>query len=466
MRATQLIFLLALLITQVLCETYYLSATGSTEEGDGTETNPFSSFAKAFNATDGSSPLELYVFPGLYAGEDNTGVSYAGALTINWYQNNTAEEGDPTTVEIDCTSSQALACLSSGTSITINGLDESENPQIIFQDCGICVSINKTTEEKSASYFVDIEGVTFDEVTQYAVFADNIYQATISNSSFTDNDAAGLTLISLSNVDELIEILDNYFSSTNQNALFLFNVTKAEVYRNTFENAFIFAQGLNSASQVLITNNTFSSNANIVASTYVVTLNIGTFTVESTKFNTQGISALKSSMSPTTSILGSSFEMGDGIDGGAAYFENVDTVTVSENCYFYQNIASGFGGAIYLVNSSIHMDATNFTGNVAVNGAAIGCAGNETVSYDNTTVVFLGNSNLGPGTDLSYIQNTCNIQIQSFQTSLVVSTIDNSSDAWIWILVSIAIVFIVLIIIAVAVFVIYQRKRQSYTRMD
>ena len=419
MRATYL--LLAILFAQVFCDTVYLSANTGSDDGEGTEENPFQTFNKAFNSTDGTASLEIYLYPGVYGGVNNTGLTYAGALTINWYQNSTAVAGDASAAQIDCTSAVTTSgapCLASETSITISGLDDNGLPQISFSYCGVCLSLNKTAEDKDSDYVLDITGVSFTGVTQYAISATDIYSVSISNSTFSDTGGDGLSLVHLINVEDDILIENSQFNSLNKNSLFIVNTTLTELDNNSFTDAKIYIQGVDqSDSQVIVDTNVFVDSG----VTYTLTLTNGVFTIKNSKFNSQS-GALDVSFSDTTSIINTSFEAGAQVEGGAAKFENVTTVTISENSFFSGNAATTFGGAIYSANSTVHIDATNFTFNAAIDGAAVGCLNGTNIYYDNTTVIFSSNTNTDPkGTD---IQNTCVIHIQSFQSSLVVSSLN------------------------------------------
>ena len=468
MRAT--LFLFALLLSQVFCadSTYYVSPNGD-DTNNGSEDSPFQTIAKAYNATeDPSESVKIYFYPGTYGGVENTAFNFTGPLTINWVQNSSLAEGESDLVQFDCTAAASLPCFFSNTSITINGLDsDSGNMKVTFTDCSTCITVDNTlnSDDINDDYVISVNGVSFNEVSQSAILGFYLHTVDITDSYFSDGQAGGLTLIGLHNVDDQITIQSTNFTSLNKNVLTITNNTKTLVENCIFTNSFVSITGQDRKdSQAVLGPNTFVANQG--ATPYIIDLQTGVYTVKDSKVSAQQTGGINVFDSETTSIINSTFETGLAQNGGAGYFENVTALTISENCQFNSNSATFYGGAIYLVNSTVHLDATNFTDNSAVDGSAIGCTGNETiVYYDNTTVNFYASA--GPGPNSTFIQNTCQQVIQTLQSSLVVSSLDTGgSDAWIWVLVSIAILVVILIIVAAVGFVIYQRKRQSYTRMD
>ena len=407
------IFIFTLLLAQVFCATYYLSPDGSDEEGDGSEESPFKTVAKIFNSTqDPTEPLELYFYPGMYGGKYNVGFSFTNPLTLNYFPNNSLGEGQANIVQFDCTSAASVPCFSSTTSITMKGLDgDSVNVMLLMSDCSICLSVDNSANNNSISeyYFISVTGVSFEAISEEAIFGYSLCSVEITNSYFSNVLRSTLSLIGIFNVKDMITIQRTNFISINQNVLTITNTTQTIVENCSFTNSFISITGQDQTfSEIVLDSNAFIGNIGAVP--YVITLQTGIFTVRDSTISTMQIGCIQIVDSDFTSIINSTFQMGVALNGGAGYFANVATLTISGNSQFNSNAATFYGGGIYLANSTVHLADTQFSDNAAVDGSAIGCSGNgETVFYDNT-VLFTGSQGSGPSP--TYIQNTCK-QVQT-----------------------------------------------------
>ena len=410
------IFIFTLLLAQVFCATYYLSPDGSDEGGDGSQYSPFKTVAKVvvvFNSTqDPTEPLELYFYPGVYGGKDNVGFSFTVPLTFYYSPNNSLAAGQAFGVQFDCTSAASVPCFSSTTSITMKGLDgDSVNVMLLMSDCSICLSVDNSANNNSISeyYFISVTGVSFEAISEEAIFGYSLCSVEITNSYFSNVLRSTLSLIGIFNVKDMITIQRTNFISINQNVLTITNTTQTIVENCSFTNSFISITGQDQTfSEIVLDSNAFIGNIGAVP--YVITLQTGIFTVRDSTISTMQIGCIQIVDSDFTSIINSTFQMGVALNGGAGYFANVATLTISGNSQFNSNAATFYGGGIYLANSTVHLADTQFSDNAAVDGSAIGCSGNgETVFYDNT-VLFTGSQGSGPSP--TYIQNTCK-QVQT-----------------------------------------------------
>ena len=410
------VFIFTLLLAQVFCATYYLSPDGSDEGGDGSQYSPFKTVAKVvvvFNSTqDPTEPLELYFYPGVYGGKDNVGFSFTVPLTFYYSPNNSLAAGQAFGVQFDCTSAASVPCFSSTTSITVSGAYPSENSPfsvLLFSYCSICLSVDNISNNINYYNTISVNGVLFEEISEEAIFGYSLYSVEITNSYFSSAQATTLSFIALFNIENEIIIQTSYFEAPNKSALAIANTTNTVVKGCTFINTFISITGQNQiGSRVILDSNLFFTSSGLAP--YVITLQTGTFAIKNSTVTCSQIGAIRVIDSGSTSITNSTFQMGVAQNGGAGYFANVATLTISGNSQFYSNIATFYGGGIYLANSTVHMADTQFSDNAAVDGSAIGCSGNgETVFYDNT-VLFTGSQGSGPSP--TYIQNTCK-QVQT-----------------------------------------------------
>ena len=392
-----------LFLNQALGLTCYVSVFGSDETGECTEANPVQSFGKAFSYG-GISPLEIYVFPGVYGGPSNSAISYQGSLRIVWFQNQTTSGSN--LVQFNCSYANAgdTPCISSNTSISISGFDNSRNAQIIFQKCFTCISVENAADP-SQDYFLEVEGVTFTSMSHTAIYAYRIYTVSIQQCTFTENVVVGAldSLVVLVDINTDVWIQYSNFTALHRNGLSIVNATSTRILDCSFDNANLAITGVEE-SYVLIHSTVISSSSVAIAS-YIAALSMGTITISGLQLNVAGIGGLKILNANSTSIMGSSFSTAVASNGGALYFENVPNIEVVGSL-FYANTATLYGGAIYLVNSEIMLYSTNFTSNAASDGAAIGCKKSD-VYYDSSTVF---NKNVDTGLHATDIQTTCKVQ--------------------------------------------------------
>ena len=174
-------------------------------------------------------------------------------------------------------------------------------------------------------------------------------------------------------------------------------------------------------------------------------------------------------------IDGGSFTNCSADTGGAIFALDYFALSIND-VTFTSNSATNNGGAIDLESSTatgtnVYIEDTDFTSNLAYNGAAISCCSvdscNITVVYDSDdTANFSNNNNTigASGTDV-----TCQTTVGEFETAASVPNVDSPSSTsnilmWLGIILGILLVFILLIAAGIGVF--FYRKRMTYTNIE
>ena len=390
------IFLLFSLLVKGEVKNLYVDPVNGDDSNNGEEEHPYKTISAAVSVVTEDEDLQLYLFPGTYQGSKNKNVLFPGNSYIEFYVTTTGPSNQY--VIVDCQNEVDSIAFIGNKSLTI----DSSNGHLRIQNCAKAIKMELAANFaplQEYNYQFSALTIEFTNCTT-AIYLNWIDNVSITNCTFTSN-AQGNTL-DIANIDDKILIFTSYFFGSEG------RISIRDTNYTTFDTCYSNQGFMITSSNEVSSYNKFTST--IIENTcgsddihYALDLSGSQFVLEATSIiNNQcgGINFQESEFN----LKGCTFYNNLFVSGGALalYYSNG---TISQSSNFTNNIATLYGGAIYLASSNVSIVDTSFTNNQASSGAVIYCdpefSGESSVDYSAEDVILVSNVNSNTnGTDI------------------------------------------------------------------
>jgi len=400
-------------------------SSSAPEGGQGGLNDPYTSIKEALASTTTES-IELVLFPGVYSGANNTGLSlenlevYLSSYAV-YNQSVITEE-----VRFDCTDSESDIVFHTALrgALTLNG--------VLVQSCRTVIAYQRTpSTTQSASYHVTVQACRFLDLTGDALVLSSLKSLTLVDSTLEDSAGLWARVIGVGSESEvsvtrststrsggfllmnvLLTMEDVQIVEMVDRALFInpatgvssqltrFRVSGASVNTSTVDGVAVYAEGLSLENNLALMVFEDCLFEDLEAQRGVVWLGSMSATLTNTSFvrttAKQGGGIFLSTASITMS--NSTFDGDSAVYGGGVYLQQESRLILRPGCLFPNTTATGMGNAIYcndrndettIAEEDVDEYLTSLQGNIrcTVNGGYHGPDDAPPAGNDNDTDV-------------------------------------------------------------------------------